>query len=174
MPLLHALAVAVATYVTFWPVVCPMKGCESRMVGVLLPEELPLPDPVLLPEPEELPEPVLPLPEEELPVSEPELLPEPEEELPVPEPELLEPEELPELALPLPEDELLVPFDVPEEDPEVVVPELDEAAAESRLSEPPLPHPARSTVINTARVTPLLRMSGHEGRSMVAVSTVAG
>ena len=75
--------------------------------------------------------------------------------------------------LPLPDDELPVPFDVPEDDPEPVVPALAEAVPESRLSEPPLPHPARSTVKNTARVTPLLRMSGREGRSMVAVSTVA-
>lgn len=149
-----------------------MKGCESRMVGVLLPEELPLPDPVL------------PLPEEELPVSEPELLPEPEElpepVLPLPEDEplvpapvpLLEPVELPEPVLLLPEEELPVPFDVPEDDPEAVA--LDEAAPESRLSEPPLPHPVRSTVVNTARVIPLVRMPGREGRSMVAVSTVAG
>ncbi len=131
------------------------------MVGTLLPEdeELPLPDPVLLPEPEELPEPVLPLPEDELPVPEPELLP--------------ELEELPELVLPLPEDELPVPLDVPEDDPDAVVPEPDEVVPESRLSEPPLPHPARSTVVSTAKVIPLVRMPGREGESMVAVSTVA-
>jgi hypothetical protein len=153
------LLVAVAAYVTFWPVIWPMKGCESRMVGALLPadEELPLPDPVLLPEPEELPEPVLPPPDVELP--EPELLP--------------ELEELPELVLPLPEDELPVPLDVPEDDPDAVVPEPDDAVPESELSEPPLPHPARSTVVNTARTIPLMRMPQHEGESMVAVSTVA-